>query len=109
MNTVHPGENTENQRNQQHYPIRPARFTLSAPGGEPSRSDQIKRDDSSADIVWLMLHDRQVHRGDGHGEHGEHKYPSRQNMARRAFSKTQRNGPGGQTDGSGANMHKENR
>src|SRR6266481_4471902 len=41
FNTIHPQEDTEGQGKQKRDPIKTARFPVSAPGGQPCRSDQI--------------------------------------------------------------------
>ena len=41
-----PRETTERQRNQQDRPIEPARFPVSAAGGQPCRKNQIERENA---------------------------------------------------------------
>src|SRR6202034_4394181 len=78
--TSHPGEDTERQRNQEHNPIETTGFPVSAPGGEPSRPDEIYGYNPAADVVRLMPHDCKVDSKDPHGEHGRNKDFSRQHM-----------------------------
>src|SRR5580692_2399469 len=42
VNTVHPGEDAEGQRNQEHNPVETARLTWAAPHRQPGCSDQIE-------------------------------------------------------------------
>src|SRR6266850_2115433 len=79
-----------------YFPTPTARFPVSAPGGQPCRSDQIYGENPAADVIGLMSRDGKVRCEGAHGEHGCDKDPSRQHMAGGTFAESQRRGPGHQ-------------
>src|SRR6184192_4067321 len=54
--------------------------------GKPGRQYQVERKNAAANIVWLVLYDRQVHRASGHGQHGPNEDSARQGMPPGAFT-----------------------
>src|SRR6266478_9984263 len=95
------------QRNQKHCPIEAPRFPVTAPGGQPCRCDQVKRQDARQNIRRLVPRDGKVHREGGHDEHGGDKDLSRQHMAGGTFAERHGRGPRQQRQGPSANMHNQ--
>jgi len=102
--TSHPAENAIRQGNQEQNPIQTARFPISAPGGQPCRSDQINGENPTANVIGLMPRNGKVRCKGTHGEHGCDKHLSRQHMAGGTFAETHRRGPGHQAHDPTANM-----
>src|SRR5713101_4892735 len=105
--TTHPAEDAIRQGNQEQNPVQTARFPVSAPGGQPSSSDQINGENPAANVIGLIPHDRQVRREGTHGEHGRDKNLPRQHMPGGSFAERHCRGPGQQPQAPSANMNNQ--
>src|SRR5256884_4961270 len=104
-----PSESPKRQGNQKCNPIEFARFAVGATSGKPGRQYQVERKNAAANIVWLVLYDRQVHRASGHGQHGPNEDSARQDMPPGAFTERQSGAAREPSRSPRENMKKQNR